>query len=251
MGFHPCVWVPVNRLCLDSQTVTGIWGNSVVLPGSPFPRVRHCFSPWLPGRKACCCKSEVCQIKEMGRKSLILSTGQFHLANSHCLECHISAGMGRGGRSSGRTPRAGLRPPLLLSPQAVFPEELSTLQPSVPGDGAQRRAVPRWTNVFSHLAQLRAWCRMYRGLVSTGSLSSCSNLSICISLKAGAFCKMQPLLEVTPWAFPVKWSEVLKQLDSYWDKCMIKAFPPPPLPRLHLDPMISSLFEMIQQEALR
>lgn len=62
---------------------------------------------------------------------------------------------------------------------------------------------------------------------------------------------MQPLLEVTPWAFPVKWSEVLKQMDSYWDKCMIKAFPPLSLPRLHLDPMISSLFEMIQQEALR
>lgn len=45
-----------------------------------------------------------------------------------------------------------------------------------------------------------------RGLVSTGGLSSCSALRICLSLRAGAFCKMQPLLEVTPQAFSVKWS---------------------------------------------
>lgn len=59
--------------------------------------------------------------------------------------------------------------------------------------GAQRRAVPGWKSVFSHLAQLR----MQRGLVRTGSLSSCSNLRISLSLRD---CKMHPQI------FAVKWS---------------------------------------------
>lgn len=63
--------VPINRLCINSHNQ----GDRLLTPFGLWPVRQLCLScaPWLslslceglPERTACCCKSEVCQIKEM------------------------------------------------------------------------------------------------------------------------------------------------------------------------------------------
>lgn len=86
-----------------------------------------------------------------------------------------------------------------------------------------------------------------KGVSEQDSFSSCSNLSTCLPLKKEAFCKMQPLLEVTPQALSDSRHHSLEAveqlLEQVHDKSLSTPTPSAPL----LDAMISFLFKMIQQ----
>lgn len=66
-------------------------------------------------------------------------------------------------------------------------------------------------------------------LVSMGSLSSCSKLSNC--LKAEAFCKMQPLLEVTPQTPPDSHHHSLEAVEQFLEQMPDKILSTPIPPR--------------------
>lgn len=111
------------------------------------------------------------------------------------------------------------------------------------GDGGSEKGCAKKLKCLLPFGMVHpAWCRVRRGLASTGGLSSCSNLPLS---QNRSICKTQSLLEVTPQALSDSHHhspEVIEQLlEQVHDKSLSTPVPPAPL----LDLMISS--EMIQQ----
>lgn len=181
--------------------------------------------------------------------SSVYPQGWFHLENSRNLKCHLCASMDRGGRNGAFHCQVEEHPDLSPSLPRLWSCKRSAYCTQLMCRGAMgawREAVPRSSSAFSHLARFRAACRVRRGLASTGSLLTCSNQSAYLSLKAEAFSKMRPLLEVTPQAISDSRHHSLEVVEQFLEQVHDKSVSTPIYPAPLLDPMISSLFKMIQ-----